>query len=82
MAPGRRRQMEVYVTGAGGARPAVPVKPAALEARAARVMGAEAAAYIIGGAGSELTRRPIAPLSTGAGWCRAFCATWRAGTCR
>lgn len=55
MAPGRRRQMEVYVTGAGGARPAVPVKPAALEARAARVMGAEAAAYIIGGAGSELT---------------------------
>lgn len=55
MAPGRRRQMEVYVTGAGGARPAVPVKPAALEARAARVLSAEAAAYIIGGAGSELT---------------------------
>lgn len=55
MAPGRRRQTEVYVTGAGGARPAVPVKPAALEARAARAMSAEAAAYIIGGAGSELT---------------------------
>ncbi len=55
MSPGRRRQMEVYVTGAGGARPAVPVKPAALESRAARVLSAEAAAYIIGGAGSELT---------------------------
>jgi lactate 2-monooxygenase len=55
MAPGRRRQMEIYVTGAGGARPAVPVRPAALEARAARMLSVEAAAYIIGGAGSELT---------------------------
>lgn len=55
MSPGRRRQMEIYVTGAGGARPAVPVKPAALEARAARALSAEAAAYMIGGAGSELT---------------------------
>ena len=56
-APGRRRQMEVYVTGAGGARPAVPVRPEALEARATRAMSAEAAAYIVGGAGSEATMR-------------------------
>jgi lactate 2-monooxygenase len=56
-APGRRRQMEVYVTGAGGALPAVPVRPEALEARAARAMSAEAAAYIVGGAGSEATMR-------------------------
>lgn len=56
-APGRLRQSEIYVTGAGGARPRVPVSPAALEARAARRMSAEAAAYIIGGAGSEATMR-------------------------
>jgi lactate 2-monooxygenase len=56
-APGRLRQMEVYVTGAGGARPRVPVAPAALEAKAARAMSAEAAAYIIGGAGQEATMR-------------------------
>jgi lactate 2-monooxygenase len=54
-APGRLRQMEIYVTGAGGARPRVPVAPAALEAKAARAMSAEAAAYIIGGAGGEAT---------------------------
>jgi lactate 2-monooxygenase len=54
-APGRLRQMEIYVTGAGGAKPRVPVGPAALEARAARAMGAEASAYVIGGAGQEAT---------------------------
>jgi lactate 2-monooxygenase len=54
-APGRLRQMEVYVTGVGGARPLVPVAPDALEARAARARSPEAAAYIIGGAGSEAT---------------------------
>ncbi len=68
--PGRLRQMEVYVTGAGGRRPLVPVAPDALEARAAEAMSAEAAAYIIGGAGNETTiranraafaRREIAP---------------------
>ncbi|MEQ9018302.1 MAG: alpha-hydroxy-acid oxidizing protein, partial [Nitratireductor sp.] len=52
-APGRRRQMEVYVTGAGGARPTVPVSAARLEARAANAMTPEAAAYVIGGAGLE-----------------------------
>jgi lactate 2-monooxygenase len=54
-APGRLRQMEIYVTGAGGARPRVPVQPAALEAKAARVMSAQAVAYVIGGAGGEAT---------------------------
>ena len=53
--PGRLRQMQIYVTGAGGAKPRVPVAPHALEARAARAMSREAAAYIIGGAGSEAT---------------------------
>ena len=55
VAPGRLRQMEIYVPGAGGAKPLVPVAPAALEAGAARAMKAEAAAYIIGGAGTEAT---------------------------
>lgn len=54
-APGRQRQMEVYVTGAGGTRPLIPVAPAKLEAAAARKMSHEAAAYIIGGAGMEST---------------------------
>lgn len=53
--PGRLRQTEIYVTGAGGARPLVPVAPEALERRAAKRMRREAAAYIIGGAGSERT---------------------------
>jgi lactate 2-monooxygenase len=53
--PGRLRQTEIYVTGAGGKRPLVPVAQDALERRAARRMRREAAAYIIGGAGSEHT---------------------------
>jgi lactate 2-monooxygenase len=53
--PGRLRQTEIYVTGAGGARPRVPVSPQELEAKAARMMNRQAAAYIIGGAGSEAT---------------------------
>ena len=55
VAPGRLRQMEIYVPGAGGTRPLVPVAPAALEAKATRAMKAEAAAYIVGGAGTEAT---------------------------
>ena len=55
--PGRLRQMEIYVTGVGGARPTVPVAPVALEEKAARAMGAKAAAYIVGGAGGEATMR-------------------------
>jgi lactate 2-monooxygenase len=53
--PGRTRQTEIFVTGAGGRRPLVPVAPAALEAAAAAKMSAEAAAYVIGGAGTEAT---------------------------
>jgi lactate 2-monooxygenase len=56
-APGRLRQMEIYVTGIGGRRPRVPVAPEALEAEAARRLTSEAAAYLIGGAGSETTMR-------------------------
>lgn len=55
--PGRLRQTGIYVTGAGGARPLVPVSPTALEARALARMSREAAAYIIGGAGMEATMR-------------------------
>lgn len=55
--PGRVRQMEVYVPGAGGARPLVPVTPQQLEQKAAAKMSREAAAYIVGGAGSEATMR-------------------------
>ncbi len=57
LSPGRLRQMEVYVTGAGGKRPLVPVSADALERRAAEAMSAEAGAYIIGGAGAEATMR-------------------------
>jgi lactate 2-monooxygenase len=55
--PGRLRQMQIYVPGVGGARPLVPVAPDALEAKAARAMSADAAAYVIGGAGMEATMR-------------------------
>lgn len=57
VAPGRLRQMQIYVTGIGGKRPLVPVAPDALEAAAARAMRPEATAYVIGGAGSEATMR-------------------------
>jgi lactate 2-monooxygenase len=53
--PGRTRQTEIFVTGAGGRRPLVPVAPAALEAAAAAKMSRQAAAYVVGGAGSETT---------------------------
>ncbi|MGD9912599.1 MAG: alpha-hydroxy-acid oxidizing protein [Rhizobiaceae bacterium] len=55
--PGRLRQTEIYVTGAGGRRQLVPVAPDALEAAAARTMSVAAAAYVIGGAGSEASMR-------------------------
>lgn len=56
-APGRLRQMQIYVTGAGGRRPTVPVAADLLEQAAARKMTPQAAAYIIGGAGGEATMR-------------------------
>jgi len=55
--PGRLRQMQIYVPGVGGTKPLVPVAPDALEAKAARVMSPDTAAYVIGGAGMEATMR-------------------------
>lgn len=52
---GRKRQREIYVAGVGGARPRVPVSPAALEEAARRAMAPEAFAYVAGGAGRETT---------------------------
>jgi lactate 2-monooxygenase len=54
---GRERQFEVYVGGARGALPRVPVSVERLEERAQAVMRPEAFAYIAGGAGREETMR-------------------------
>ena len=54
---GRERQFEVYVGGARGALPKVPVSVERLEQRAQEVMSAEAFAYVAGGAGTEETMR-------------------------
>lgn len=54
---GRLRQTDVYVGGARGQRPRVPVDPQALEQLAQRVMRPEAFAYVAGGAGAEETMR-------------------------
>lgn len=51
----RRTQSDVYRAGISGARPAVPVLPAALESAAEKAMSAEAYAYVAGGAGSGAT---------------------------
>jgi lactate 2-monooxygenase len=55
LSPGRLRQTEIFVTGVGGRLPRVPVAPEWLQAAAAKCMSREAAAYVIGGAGSERT---------------------------
>ncbi|HEX5777269.1 MAG TPA: lactate 2-monooxygenase [Xanthobacteraceae bacterium] len=55
--PGRLRQTEIFVTGVGGKRPRVPVSAERLEAEAKRFMSREAAAYVIGSAGTEATAR-------------------------
>jgi lactate 2-monooxygenase len=54
---GRLRQTDIYVGGARGRRPRVPVDPQALEQLAQRVMRPEAFAYVAGGAGAEETMR-------------------------
>jgi isopentenyl diphosphate isomerase/L-lactate dehydrogenase-like FMN-dependent dehydrogenase len=54
---GRERQFEVYIGGARGALPHVPVSVERLERRAQDVMSAEAFAYVAGGAGTEETMR-------------------------
>ena len=54
---GRERQFEIYVAGARGTYPTVPVSVARLEAAARKRMSAEGYAYIAGGAGTEETMR-------------------------
>jgi len=54
---GRERQFEVYVGGARGAYPRVPVSFERLEQRARTAMTPEGYAYIAGGAGTEETIR-------------------------
>jgi lactate 2-monooxygenase len=54
---GRERQFEVYVGGARGAHPGVPVSFEGLERRARRAMSPEGYAYVAGGAGAEETIR-------------------------
>ena len=54
---GRERQFEVYVGGARGSYPTVPVSFARLEEAARRRMSPEGYAYVAGGAGTEETMR-------------------------
>ncbi len=54
---GRERQAEVFLNGARGRRPAVPIDPAALEERARKALSPESFAYLAGGAGHEHTVR-------------------------
>ncbi len=54
---GRERQFEIYVAGARGTYPTVPVSSERLEAAARKRMSAEGYAYVAGGAGTEETMR-------------------------
>ena len=54
---GRTRQFEVYVDGARGVYPSVPVSVERLERRARETMSPQGYAYIAGGAGTEETMR-------------------------
>ena len=54
---GRERQFEVYVSGARGVYPTVPVSLERLERAARNAMSAEGFAYVAGGAGTEETMR-------------------------
>jgi lactate 2-monooxygenase len=54
---GRERQFEIYVSGARGTYPAVPVSFERLEQAARRAMSPEGYAYVAGGAGTEETMR-------------------------
>jgi lactate 2-monooxygenase len=51
------RQTEIYLAGARGTRPRVPVDADRLETEARRVMTPKAFAYVAGGAGAETTVR-------------------------
>lgn len=55
--PGARRQMEVYLAGLAGQRPALPVSPEALESAARAALTPEAFGYVAGGAGGGETMR-------------------------
>lgn len=54
---GRWVQSRIYLNGAMGRTPEVPVAPAALEAAARRALSKRAFGYIAGGAGAEATMR-------------------------
>ena len=54
---GRERQFEIYVGGARGTYPAVPVSFERLEQAARKAMSPEGFAYVAGGAGTEETMR-------------------------
>ena len=54
---GRERQFEIYIGGARGTYPAVPVSFERLEQAARRAMSPEGFAYVAGGAGTEETMR-------------------------
>src|SRR5262245_46724799 len=54
---GVQRQMEIYLAGLGGQRPARPLAPEELEAQARTVLPPEAYVYVAGGAGREDTVR-------------------------
>ena len=54
---GRERQFEVYVSGARGVYPSVPVSFERLEGAARKAMSPEGYAYVAGGAGTEETMR-------------------------
>ncbi len=54
---GRERQFEIYVGGARGAYPSVPVAYDRLEQAARKTMSPEGYAYVAGGAGTEETMR-------------------------
>ncbi len=57
MAPGLRRQMEIYQAGLAGQLPERPVAIEDLEAWAKSILSPEAYDYVAGGAGSEDTVR-------------------------
>ncbi len=57
MAYGVARQQAIFLAGVAGRKPRVPVDAGRLEARARKVMSAEAFAYVAGGAGGEATVR-------------------------
>ena len=54
---GRERQFEIYIGGARGTYPAVPVSFERLEQAARKAMSPEGYAYVAGGAGTEETMR-------------------------